>query len=69
MMDMKELTEKKYERDLKNKHFKNKLGGETCFPTFRRLKQDNEFKASLSYILSYKLRLCLRKVYSLYLLF
>lgn len=52
MMDMKELTEKKYERDLKNKRFKNKLGGETCFPTFRRLKQDNEFKASLSYILS-----------------
>lgn len=37
-MDMEELTENKYERDLKNKHFKNKLGGANLNPNIQEVE-------------------------------
>lgn len=38
MMDLEELTENKYERDLKNKHFKNRLGGANLNPSIQEVE-------------------------------
>ena len=38
MMDMEELIENKHERDLKNKHFKNKLGRANLNPSIQEVE-------------------------------